>query len=79
MSRRERSSTTSTRPSATRSAPSWTRRSSPHHEQWEADGIVDRDAWTKAGAQGLLGLQLDEEYGGGGTDDFRYNVVSARR
>ena len=47
----------------------------PHHEQWEADGIVDRDAWTKAGAQGLLGLQLDEEYGGGGTDDFRYNAV----
>ena len=47
----------------------------PHHEQWEADGIVDREAWTKAGAQGLLGLQLDEEYGGGGTDDFRYNAV----
>ena len=47
----------------------------PRHEQWEIDGIVDRDAWTKAGAQGLLALQLDEEYGGGGTDDFRYNVV----
>jgi alkylation response protein AidB-like acyl-CoA dehydrogenase len=47
----------------------------PHHERWEAAGIVDREAWTKAGAQGLLGLQLDEEYGGGGTDDFRYNVV----
>ena len=47
----------------------------PHHQQWEADGIVDREAWTKAGAQGLLGLQLDEEYGGGGTDDFRYNAV----
>jgi alkylation response protein AidB-like acyl-CoA dehydrogenase len=47
----------------------------PHHERWEAAGIVDREAWTMAGAQGLLGLQLDEEYGGGGTDDFRYNVV----
>ena len=47
----------------------------PHHEQWETDGIVSREAWTKAGAQGLLGLQLDEEYGGGGTDDFRYNAV----
>ncbi len=47
----------------------------PHHEQWEADGIVDRGAWTKAGAQGMLGLQLDEKYGGGGTDDFRYNAV----
>ena len=47
----------------------------PHHAQWEADGVVSREAWTKAGAQGLLGLQLDEEYGGGGTTDFRYNVV----
>jgi alkylation response protein AidB-like acyl-CoA dehydrogenase len=47
----------------------------PHHDQWEKDGIVDRDVWAKAGAQGLLGLQLDEEYGGGGTPDFRYNAV----
>ena len=47
----------------------------PFHDQWERDGIVDREAWAKAGAQGLLGLQLDEAYGGGGTPDFRYNVV----
>ncbi len=47
----------------------------PHHDQWEKDGIVDREVWAKAGAQGLLGLQLDEEYGGGGTPDFRYNAV----
>jgi alkylation response protein AidB-like acyl-CoA dehydrogenase len=47
----------------------------PHHEQWEKDGIVPREIWARAGAQGLLGLQLDEEHGGGGTDDFRYNVV----
>ena len=47
----------------------------PFHDQWEQDGIVDREVWAKAGAQGLLGLQLDEEYGGGGTPDFRYNAV----
>jgi alkylation response protein AidB-like acyl-CoA dehydrogenase len=47
----------------------------PHHEQWEKDGIVPREIWARAGAQGLLGLQLEEEYGGGGTADFRYNVV----
>ncbi|MDQ6935895.1 MAG: acyl-CoA dehydrogenase family protein, partial [Actinomycetota bacterium] len=41
----------------------------------ELDGIVDREVWRKAGKQGLLGLQLDEQYGGGGTSDFRYNVV----
>ena len=47
----------------------------PFHDQWERDGIVDREVWVKAGAQGLLGLQLEEEYGGGGTTDFRYNAV----
>jgi alkylation response protein AidB-like acyl-CoA dehydrogenase len=47
----------------------------PFHEQWERDGIVDREVWAKAGAHGLLGLQLPDEYGGGGTPDFRFNVV----
>ncbi|MGK5530815.1 acyl-CoA dehydrogenase family protein [Streptomyces sp. URMC 129] len=47
----------------------------PHHEQWERDGIVSRDAWRAAGRQGLLGLAVPEEYGGGGVDDFRYNAV----
>ncbi|MEP6816983.1 MAG: acyl-CoA dehydrogenase family protein [Marmoricola sp.] len=47
----------------------------PYHDQWEKDGIVDREVWQKAGSKGLLGLQLPEEYGGGGTDDFRFNVV----
>jgi alkylation response protein AidB-like acyl-CoA dehydrogenase len=47
----------------------------PYHEQWERDGVVDREVWAKAGRQGLLGLQLPEEHGGGGTPDFRYNAV----
>jgi alkylation response protein AidB-like acyl-CoA dehydrogenase len=47
----------------------------PFHDQWERDGIVDREVWAKAGSQGLLGPQLPEEYGGGGTSDFRYNAV----
>jgi long-chain-acyl-CoA dehydrogenase len=47
----------------------------PFHQQWEKDGIVDREVWAKAGAQGMLGLQLPTEHGGGGTPDFRYNAV----
>uniref|UniRef100_UPI001E610A62 acyl-CoA dehydrogenase family protein n=1 Tax=Streptomyces sp. DH12 TaxID=2857010 RepID=UPI001E610A62 len=47
----------------------------PHHERWEKDGVVDREVWRKAGRQGLLGMAVDEEYGGGGTDDFRYSAV----
>ncbi|WP_203338274.1 acyl-CoA dehydrogenase family protein [Nocardioides limicola] len=47
----------------------------PHHEQWEADGIVPRELWLEAGELGLLGFMMPEEYGGGGVNDFRYNAV----
>ncbi|MGW0148567.1 acyl-CoA dehydrogenase family protein [Streptomyces sp. NPDC003333] len=47
----------------------------PHHDRWEKDGVVDREVWRSAGRQGLLGLAVDEEYGGGGTGDFRYSAV----
>ncbi|MCZ7456827.1 acyl-CoA dehydrogenase family protein [Streptomyces sp. WMMC940] len=49
----------------------------PHYDQWEKDGIVSRDAWLAAGRQGLLGLAVPEEYGGGGNTDFRYSAVLA--
>lgn len=47
----------------------------PHHDDWERDGIVPREVWTKAGELGLLGFMMPEEFGGGGVSDFRYNVV----
>jgi alkylation response protein AidB-like acyl-CoA dehydrogenase len=47
----------------------------PHHEKWEADGIVPRELWAKAGQLGLLGFMMPEEYGGGGVSDFRYNAI----
>ena len=47
----------------------------PHHDAWEKAGIVDREVWTKAGAQGLLGFEVDEQWGGGGLHDFRFNTV----
>src|SRR3954467_2211488 len=49
----------------------------PHHEAWAEAGIVDRSVWLKAGEQGLLGMDVPEEYGGGGVNDFRYNAVLA--
>ncbi|WP_406157288.1 acyl-CoA dehydrogenase family protein [Streptomyces sp. NBC_01005] len=49
----------------------------PYYEQWEKDGIVSREAWLAAGRQGLLGLAVPEEYGGGGNTDFRYSAVLA--
>jgi len=50
---------------------------SPHHEQWEKDGLVYRSVWTRAGELGLLCFDVDEQYGGAGVNDFRYNMVMA--
>ena len=47
----------------------------PHNEQWEHDGIVSRELWTRAGAQGFLGLDVPEEYGGAGIEDYRYGAI----
>ena len=47
----------------------------PHHEQWERDGVVSRDVWLAAGRAGLLGIEIDEKYGGGGLQDYRYYLI----
>ncbi|WP_242901043.1 acyl-CoA dehydrogenase family protein [Actinomadura terrae] len=47
----------------------------PHHAQWEKDGVVSRDVWLAAGRQGLLGIEMPEEHGGGGNTDYRFYVV----
>ncbi len=49
----------------------------PHHARWEQQGIVDRSAWLAAGKAGLLGIAVDEQYGGGGSTDFRFAAVLA--
>ncbi len=47
----------------------------PHHPQWEKDGLVPRDLWQKAGAAGFLCMDVPETYGGLGAKDFRYNAI----
>ncbi len=47
----------------------------PFYDQWEKDGSVSRELWRKAGAQGLLGVNLPEAYGGGEANDFRYSTI----
>jgi acyl-CoA dehydrogenase len=46
----------------------------PHHAQWEKDGIVPRELWLKAGAEGLLCCTVPEAYGGLGLD-YLFDVV----
>ena len=47
----------------------------PNHLEWEAAGIVPHDLFAAAGRLGFLGMAIPEEFGGGGVDDFRYNLV----
>ena len=46
----------------------------PFHMTWEEEGVVPRELWRKAGAQGLLGMTMPEEYGGAGCD-FLYSAI----
>jgi len=47
----------------------------PHMEQWREAGIVDRQAFQKAGEQGFLMIWPDEKYGGLGDPDFRFEQI----
>ena len=47
----------------------------PYYDQWEKDGCVSREVWRRGGAQGLLGINLPEAYGGGEANDFRYSAI----
>ena len=46
----------------------------PHHGKWEEDGVVPRELWLKAGAEGLLCCTVPEEYGGLGLD-YLFDVI----
>lgn len=46
----------------------------PFHAEWEKTGRVSREAWLKAGENGLLCAAMPEEYGGAGAD-FLFSMV----
>lgn len=47
----------------------------PHAERWNEQGVVDREAFLKAGEMGILCMWVPEEYGGIGMSDFRYEQI----
>ena len=49
----------------------------PHVDRWEREGVMEREVFTKAGANGFLAMDAPEEFGGGGVRDFRYNQIIA--
>ena len=46
----------------------------PYYEEWEDAGSVPRDLWTKLGDEGLLCIDIPEEYGGTGVS-YRYSSL----
>jgi len=46
----------------------------PHEERWQEQGYVDREVWTKAGANGFLCPSMPEAYGGADADKL-YSVI----
>jgi alkylation response protein AidB-like acyl-CoA dehydrogenase len=47
----------------------------PNFAEWDEQGYVSRDLFTKAAEHGFMGMAIPEEYGGPGVDDWRFNVV----
>ncbi|MCB1843439.1 MAG: acyl-CoA dehydrogenase family protein, partial [Halioglobus sp.] len=47
----------------------------PHMEGWREAGIVDRDAFRRAGSKGFLMIWPEEKYGGTGDNDFRFEQI----
>jgi alkylation response protein AidB-like acyl-CoA dehydrogenase len=49
----------------------------PDYLEWEKAGIAPRSIYAEAGKYGFVGMAVPERFGGGGTTDFRFNVVIA--
>ena len=52
-----------------------TKNAAPSYADWESDGIVPREFFTEAGRGGFLAFEVDEQYGGAGVTDFRFNAM----
>jgi len=47
----------------------------PNFNQWDKDGYVARELFTKAAEHGFMSMAIPESYGGAGVEDWRFNVV----
>ena len=47
----------------------------PNNQTWEEKGIVDRSLFEIAGSNGFLGVDIPQEFGGGGIADYRFNQI----
>ena len=47
----------------------------PVYPEWEAAGCPPRDVFRRLGEIGVMGMNMDEKWGGAGQQDYVYNVV----
>ncbi len=47
----------------------------PRVERWKQEGVIDRDFWRAAAANGFVLFAADPEYGGLGIHDYRFNAI----
>lgn len=47
----------------------------PNRARYRSEGMIDREVYLRAGAQGFLCYWVDEAYGGLGLKDFRYDQI----
>jgi acyl-CoA dehydrogenase len=47
----------------------------PIYYEWEAAHSMPRTFFTELGGLGVLGINMPQEFGGGGQDDYTYNVI----
>jgi len=52
-----------------------TREVVPVYRQWEAAGCPPREMFRRLGEIGVMGVNMDEKWGGAGQHDYVYNVV----
>lgn len=50
---------------------------SPVHDEWTATGHPPKDFFRKLGDLGVLGIEVPEEYGGGGQNGYKYGAIIA--
>ncbi|MRJ77350.1 acyl-CoA dehydrogenase [Aeromicrobium sp. SMF47] len=49
----------------------------PRQDEWFGQGFVSKDFFAHMGGLGLIGMQVPEEFGGGGVDSYKFNAVLA--
>lgn len=47
----------------------------PHREEWDELGHPPREFFHRLGELGILGIQVPDEFGGGGESSFVYNSI----